>query len=394
MNSRLRFPVFVIIVFGIVSPVLAQHSVARQWNEVLLDAIRHDLARPTVHARNLFHASIAMYDAWAVYDTVAQTYLLGKTVGGFTCPFNGISAPADVHAAREEAASYAAYRLLRHRFKNSPGAAQSLHRFDSLMVRFGYDSSFTSTDYSTGSPAALGNYIGAKLIEYGLQDGSNEANGYENTHYRPVNPPLIPVSPGNPRLVDPNRWQPFSLKVFIDQHGNVIPGDTTKFLSAEWGQVTPFALKALDKTTFNRDGFDYQVYHDPGPPPYIDTLDPSGEQTQAYKWAFCLVSVWSAQLDASDSVMWDISPSSIGNVQDLPTTLAGLRSFYNLEGGGDIGKGRSLNPRTGQPYQPQFVPRGDYTRVLAEFWADGPTSETPPGHWFTILNCVQCVIYV
>ena len=34
------------------------------------------------------------------------------------------------------------------------------------------------------------------------------------------------------------------------------------------------------------------------------------------------------------------------------------------------------------------MPRGDYTRVLAEFWADGPNSETPPGHWFTILNHV------
>ena len=27
-----------------------------------------------------------------------------------------------------------------------------------------------------------------------------------------------------------------------------------------------------------------------------------------------------------------------------------------------------------------------YTRVLAEFWADGPDSETPPGHWFVLLN--------
>lgn len=32
--------------------------------------------------------------------------------------------------------------------------------------------------------------------------------------------------------------------------------------------------------------------------------------------------------------------------------------------------------------------RGDYVRVLAEFWADGPNSETPPGHWNTIANGV------
>ena len=28
-------------------------------------------------------------------------------------------------------------------------------------------------------------------------------------------------------------------------------------------------------------------------------------------------------------------------------------------------------------------------RGLAEFWADGPDSETPPGHWYVILNDVS-----
>ena len=48
-------------------PAAAQSelSVARQWDEELLEAIRNDLARPTVHARNLFHVSVAMWDAWA-----------------------------------------------------------------------------------------------------------------------------------------------------------------------------------------------------------------------------------------------------------------------------------------------------------------------------------------
>ena len=45
------------------APSGAQHSTARQWNEKVLDAIRSDFARPTVHARNLFHASVAMYVA-------------------------------------------------------------------------------------------------------------------------------------------------------------------------------------------------------------------------------------------------------------------------------------------------------------------------------------------
>ena len=40
------------------------HSVARAWNEELLDAIRIDRPKPPVHGRNLFHLSVAMWDAW------------------------------------------------------------------------------------------------------------------------------------------------------------------------------------------------------------------------------------------------------------------------------------------------------------------------------------------
>ena len=47
-----------------------------------------------------------------------------------------------------------------------------------------------------------------------------------------------------------------------------------------------------------------------------------------------------------------------------------------------------MNPVTGEPYAPNVVKRGDYARVLAEFWADGPRSETPPGHWNTLANAV------
>src|SRR5262249_3367095 len=46
------------------------------------------------------------------------------------------------------------------------------------------------------------------------------------------------------------------------------------------------------------------------------------------------------------------------------------------------------NPVTGAPYESQIVKRADFARVLAEFWADGPNSETPPGHWNTIANGV------
>jgi hypothetical protein len=55
-------------------------SVARGWDEALLDAIRRALPNPPVHARNLFHLSVAMWDAWAVYDPQATGYLTTEKV--------------------------------------------------------------------------------------------------------------------------------------------------------------------------------------------------------------------------------------------------------------------------------------------------------------------------
>lgn len=371
-------------------PLSAQHSVAREWNEALLNGIRNDFARPTVHARNLFHVSSAMYDAWAITTGEATPYIIGQTVHGFTSSFDGFEfeiTQADV----EKAISYAAYRMIEHRFIDSPGAFEITQYANNLFVtEQGFDPSFTSTDYSTGSAAALGNFIAQEYIAYGMQDGANEQGDYENEFYVPANEPLNPESPGNPDITDPNRWQPLAFDVFIDQSGNEIPGAVPEFLSPEWGQVAPFSLSMQDANTYERDGFEYIVYHDPGPPPYLDP-DTGGGLSDEYKWGFSMVAVWSGHLDATIDKTIDISPGGIGQIDlsQAPTSFEEFDTFYQYLEGGDIGTGYDINPSTGQPYEPQVVKLGDYGRVLAEFWADGPDSETPPGHWFTILNYVN-----
>lgn len=379
----------VLYVFATSFSASAQHTVARLWNEVLLEGIRNDYARPTVHARNLFHISAAMYDCWSVYDQQSVNYFLGRNIGGFKVDFEGVSLPLNIEEAQKEALSYACYRLITHRFKDSPGSVETKALADNLMATLGYDTNEESQDYTSGSPAALGNYLAAKIIEFGLQDGSNEADGYQNLFYQPANAPMIVAKPGGQDISDPNRWQPLAFDVFIDQAGNEIPGEIPAFLSPEWGNTVPFALTEQDEITYERDGASYKVYHDPGAPAYINPDDHAASDD--YKWGFGLVSVWSSHLDPSDGVTWDISPNTIGNlkISDFPTTVTGLKEFYNLMEGGDPGTGYSSNPKTGQPYPTQLVNRGDYARVLAEFWADGPDSETPPGHWFTILNYVN-----
>ncbi len=382
---------FILLIFFCASTadlVMAQdHSTAREWNDVLLEAIRDDFARPTIHARNLFHTSVAMYDIWALYDDTAQAFLANRSVRGYECVIDNLPIDADFETDRKEAIDYASYRILNHRFRNSPGADESLARFDSLFAVQGHDPNDLSMDYENGSGAALGNYIANCLIEFGLEDGANEIDDYKSLHYLPSNPPLAPAEPGNSSLTDPNRWQPLSLNYFIDQSGNVVNLDSLGFLSPEWGAVTPFALHDRDLTIETRDDGEYWLFHDPGHPPYVG--ENTSQSTQEYLWGFCLVSMWSSHLDPSDGVMWDISPASMGNNPEFPTDFAGYQAFYKTEQGGDASRGYNMNPKTGQPYDAQIVPRGDFARVLAEFWADGPDSETPPGHWFTLLNYVS-----
>jgi len=364
-------------------------SVARLWNEALLFAIRKDFARPTVHARNLFHTSAAMYDAWAIYNET-DLYLLGNMLNGINVPFNGFT--VEVNTLDEDirrTISYTAYRLLSSRFFYSPNQDITQEKFDLLMNQLGYNINFTDLNYESGDAAALGNYIAQMYIDYGLEDGSREITQYDNAYYLPVNEPLAPVYPGNPTISNPNRWQSLSLDTYIDQSGNLIEGSTIDFLGPEWGNVFPFAMTESDKVGYSRDGDNYWVYNDPSDPPYLDNSN--SESSEVYKWGFSMVSAWSSHLDPFDGVMWDISPTSIGNIDiaNFPTTYADYPNFYDFNDGGDISQGHAINPATGNPYEPQIVPRGDYARILAEFWADGPDSETPPGHWFTLLNYVS-----
>jgi len=369
-------------------------SVARNWNETILFAIRGDFARPTVHARNLFHASALMYDSWALYDETPGLYFLGRTIAPDNtaldaCKFSPQSrrrwqnnAQRDLDTARRTTLSYAMYRLLNARFADSPGAAQSLQRVDALFSTLGFDSSMVSSDISEGNdPATLGNYLADCVIAFGLTDGSNEVNNYANKRYTTSNPPLDPATRGNPGLNDANRWQSLQLDTFVDQSGNQT--SIPLFLGAEWSEVEPFALTDDDITLVSRDGLSTPAFLDPGPPALLGD-DPVANRP--YQLGHAMVAQWSSHLDPADGVMLDISPASLGNVASLPDEGASILEFYDALEGGTQELGYTVNPVTGLPYVEERVPRGDFTRVLAEFWADGPDSETPPGHWFQIYN--------
>ncbi|TMA65769.1 MAG: vanadium-dependent haloperoxidase [Deltaproteobacteria bacterium] len=332
-------------------PVTTQ-SVARQWNEETLAAIRRDNPRPPVHARNLFHVSVAIYDAWAAYDATAKPYLTHER-----------ATSTDVERDRAIAISFAAYRVLSERY--SPdlalNAGASQMSFDARMNALGLDKTFTDTAGS--GPAALGNRFAAAVIAFGKTDGSNEDENYADPTYTPVNQPLIVKTPDIDfaTVVDPNRWQPLALDQMIGQNGVPLPGKVQTFVGSQWGDVTPFALTRASPT---------DLYLDPGPQPQLTGL--GGATDLTFKAQVQQVIELSSRLTPDDPTMIDISPASLGN---------------NPLGTND-GHGYPVNPATGQPYTPEFVKRGDFGRLIAEYWADGPTSETPPGHWNVLANSV------
>jgi hypothetical protein len=322
---------------------LGGRSVARVWDETLLDAIRRDIPAPTTHARNLFHLSAAIWDAWAAYDPTADGYFVTEK-----------DTATDMQGAREAAISYAAYRILLWRYAQAAGLQKTFDELTSTMESLCYRPDFTSTQGD--SPAALGNRIAAAVIKYGKSDGSLEQQHYIDPSYTPPNQPLIVKQPGT-TMHDPTLWQPLALDQVVTQNGIAVPGKVQTFIGAQWGHVRSFALPASKKG----------LPIDPGVPPIGEPAD------AAYKQAAVDVIRLSSELDPSDDQMIDIGLDARGN---------------NPLGTND-GHGYSVNPVTGKPYALELVPRGDYGRIVAEFWADGPTSETPPGHWNVLANAVS-----
>jgi hypothetical protein len=367
---------------GVNAHAAASNSIARVWNERAIAAIRIDRPHPPAQARNYFSLSVCMYDAWAAYDPVAVGYV-----------YRGKHTAPDIAAARSNAISYAAFRMLveRHAYSQTAvTASNSLAADTNLMVRLGYDPNNNSLDTST--PTGVGNAVYAAVSAWFINDGSRQTNG---TPY-PANPPIpypdYPVGDSrrytfiNTALAtsfagihdtndfpiasfDVNHWQRLFIQNATNQAG-FAEGSLQGYLGVQWLGVRPFSLARTDST---------KPWIDPGPPPFF------GGPTHA-QFVKEVVAVITADGQLSPDTgagaeMMDISPAAYGN---------NSLDFAGDYGSGNLniydGHGYPNNPVTGQPYAPNLVKRGDFARVCAEFWADGPNSETPPGHWNVLAN--------
>ena len=167
-------------------------SVARQWNEELLEAIRRDFARPTVHARNLFHVSAAMWDAWAAYDPQALQVLHVETRHGRRRARR--ARPGDQLRGLPDPAR-ALRQLARRRVRAD--VVRRAHAAARLRQGIHGDGRRRRSARRARQPDRRD----ACWPSASRTDRTSQ-NGYANQHYQPVNPPLIVALPGNPELLD------------------------------------------------------------------------------------------------------------------------------------------------------------------------------------------------
>ena len=384
----MAFPLLLLL---LPTAAVAVPSAAREWNEQLMAAIRLNVPNPPAHARNLFHTAVAMYNAWAAYDTTAVGYIYNEKAAVIP------ASPAEVELARKEAISYAAYRVLRARlvlpYPTAPfpqGAAATSASIDAELTALGYSvATAQAAATAATTPAELGKRIGDAVLTWGASDGF-ALTTYPLPHSNVVNPnvnvplsvlgdnaedpprPNMPLGYGIPSNTNPNFWQPLSLSVIVDQNGFPQPGGTqgavpgspglSNYVGVQGLATTPFSLTRTDPSKPWLDPF--------GGPSRLSMPGVPSPSDAEYKQQALAVIRASSQLNDPTEV--DISPGAIGN-----NPL-----------GADTGTGYPVNPVAGGAYPQNKVKRSDYVRVLAEFWADGPNSETPPGHWHVLANQV------
>lgn len=297
------------------------------WNEVALAAVRHGPARPTVITRSLFMLHTAMYDAWSVYDDVAQPVALTTELR---------SRSADRTLANKEAAvAQAAYQILIHHF---PAYERDSGAFSSLLAVQGYEPLAAAGPQAGGplTPAEIGWMAAQATLEARRLDGSNEAADYADITsdvyadlYVPVNDPSDHL-PGSDQF-NARHWQPLRVPtgLLLDAAGRPsVAADRPEsyvdqsFLTPHWGAVQPFAMISGSQ------------FRPPAPPlagsdePYTDQRGNSGTNDEIFRQQVVEVLVLSANLTDRD-------------------------------------------------------------KVIAEYWADGPRSETPPGHWNALAHGVS-----
>ncbi len=264
---------------------------------------------------------------WVVMSSMYDAYAAYDRLALGTVTGYDLKRPVNQHtsANRDRAVSYAAHRALSFVYPNQTSI------FDAVMDLHGYPLS-SSTNAAT--PAGVGNLAATAVIEERVSDGSNATGGFAQMTsatypelYKPYNhaDPSSTYSIGGSDF-DVNYWTPLRVPngTLLDANGNPTHDDGDPGTYTDQNFLTPHwgAVEPFAMTSGGQ-------FRPPAPPkygsdePYTDALGNTSTNDQAFR-------------------------TQVADVVEMSGTLT------------------------------------DEEKVIAEFWADGPHTWTPPGHWVQI----------
>ncbi|MFF8835777.1 vanadium-dependent haloperoxidase [Streptomyces sp. NPDC015130] len=216
-------------------------NVVIEWNKAMAGALSTAQAgkmhptSPPVGARAFAVIHMAMYDAWAAYDSKAVGTQYGADLR---------RPPAERTAANKQAAiSYAAHRVLTDFFPEQRAT------FDRKLTDLGYSTAYAD-DPQAGSAQDIALKAADAVIEDRADDGSNQkadpAYKVPAGYYTPVNPPQEIAKFDKDALKYPDRWAPLKTP----------DGMVHNFLTPQFATGKPYAVK------------DIKTYLSPKPPKY------------------------------------------------------------------------------------------------------------------------------
>lgn len=308
--------------------VLASDSLAIQWNHEFLVAIRVIAPPPTVSARHLAILHTAIYNAWAAYDDKAMDTQLGAALR---------RPPAErTDANRARAISYAAYLAAVDQFPTL------IDQFQRFMRRLGYEPTQLPTD--PARPEAVAVRSVQALLRYRHHDGANQLGDLnpkglytDPTGFKPYRP-----TPGEP--VNLALWQPLAA-------GNGMGGFNDIDEHLKRIRATP-----RQRVTVELNGFNVQRYVTP----HWGNVLPFAMDNGAH---FAIA-----------------APLPITDADRVAAANEDNETYADLDGLGDEQYPSSFRQQTRQllRYSARLT---DREKSITTYWADGPLSESPPGHW-------------
>ena len=395
------------LTFTLISSIAgsAQASIVSDWNEVALQEVRRSGSLrngPPIVARALAIVRTCIYEAWAAYDDVA----IGTATGG------ALRRPHAEHtdANKAKAISFAAYRCLRNLYPegtaaDAPGTSPRV-RLDAALTAFGYSLAETSSVDPT-TAAGVCNIASQAIINFRANDNANQ---YGDLSCPSADPNRIFPTPATAAPLVVNGVTVLSgvtIKVFVAETCGNVPGNPPGALDDAPPCIAPLPCVGPGAGAAAT-----------GKRPYADYNDPATGYTSYMPrnplMGFCnpLVPVCPAWPNPVTGLYTDTDPFvhpllpwpnilDPNHWQPLIFSSHGRQTFvapymdrvtpFALTSADQYDHMRHIKPdifKNAKHYKKAAdevlaasAGLDEAKKVIVEYWADGPESELPPGHW-------------